>query len=508
MPSLPSASSFPSPVALYSTAEIRHLEEQASNLPLMQRAGKVAAVLAAKLCTNPAKPILILAGPGNNGGDAFEAARLLREAFFNVVLVFTGSEDKLPKDAKAAYSRFLLAGGTWQTEIPATTHCSLIIDGLFGIGLTRKIEEPYITLIRQANLLSKRDQCPLLALDSPSGLNAQTGRAPGITIKATHTVTFIGMKPGLLTADGPDCCGEISVASLDLDVTAMQTPSGWTITPQLFTAHLEPRVRNSHKGSFGNAGLLGGSESMTGALLLAARAALYLGGGRIYAALLDERAAHTDPLHPEIMFRAPKKLLESSLTALACGPGLESTPENKQLLSQAFLLDLPLVVDAGALNLLATEDELILKLLDRTSPTLMTPHPTEAARLLGIDTQAVQADRVGAALRLAKDYKAYVALKGCGTVIATPEQKWFINTSGNPGLATAGTGDVLTGILCALLAQGWTPCTALLAGVHLHGLAADKLVAGKIGPIGMTAGELLPVARHALNEWINLNSRA
>lgn len=491
------------PEPLYTNEAIRRIETAFSELPLMQRAGLAAADLAAELCADRGHPVLILAGPGNNGGDAFEVARLLNGRFFETCVVFPGDAARLPRDAAAAYRRFTDAGGTTRSDIPPTQRWSLIVDGLFGIGLTRDIAGQYAELIDQANALAERDTCPLLALDCPSGLDADTGCLHGATIRASHTITFIAAKPGLFTADGPDFCGEVSVASLDLDTSRFGEPSGRTITPHLFAGLLQPRRRNSHKGSFGNVGILGGSAGMVGAALLAARAALRLGGGRIYLGLIDERAPALDPLQPELMIRRPDRLLATDLTALACGPGMGNNGEVIALLETACHLDIPLVLDADALNRLAENPELHVAVTGRHAPTLLTPHPAEAARLLDCATGEIQRDRIGEACRLATRFNAYVALKGCGTVIATPKGDWFINTSGNPGLATAGSGDVLTGFVATLLAQGASARDALLAAVHLHGAAADHLVAAGIGPIGLSAGELIDAARSCLNTWTN-----
>ena len=489
------------PEPLYPTEAIRRIETAFSELPLMQRAGRAAADLAAAICADRSHPVLILAGPGNNGGDAFEVARLLSEGFFQTCVIFPGDAARLPRDAAAAYRRFAEAGGTTRNDIPPARRWSLIVDGLFGIGITRDIAGAYADLIDQANELAERDGCPLLALDCPSGLDADTGCLHGTTIRASHTITFIAAKPGLFTADGPDYCGKVSVAALDLDSDSVGAPSGRTITPHLFADLLQPRRRNSHKGSFGNVGILGGSAGMVGAALLAARAALRLGGGRIYLGLIDELAPAIDPLQPELMIRRPDRLLATDLTALACGPGMGNNGEVIALLEAACHLDIPLVLDADALNRLAENGELHVAVTARHAPTLLTPHPAEAARLLDCSIGEIQNDRIGAACQLATRFNACVALKGCGTIVATPEGDWFINTSGNPGLATAGSGDVLTGIVAALLAQGGSTRSALLAAVHVHGAAADRLVAGGTGPTGLSAGELIDAARHCLNDW-------
>ena len=490
----------------FRAVDLRRIEAAAVGQPLMQRAGLAAAELASAIVAECGSPLLILAGPGNNGGDAFVAAAVLRQRFFDVRVVFAGTADRLPPDAAAAHQRFVDAGGVTLAVIPAEPRWSLIVDGLFGIGLTRAVAEPYAGLIAQANALAARDACPLLALDCPSGLDADTGTLRGATIVASHTITFIGAKPGLLTADGPDYCGELTVATLGLDAKALGNDAGRTVGRDLFAAHLKPRARNSHKGTNGNAGILGGASTMVGGALLAARAALRLGSGRVYLSLLDERSPPFDAQQPELMLRAPQALLATPLTALACGPGLGTSHQACALIEAACQLKLPLLLDADALNLLAVEGELQLALATRDAPTLLTPHPAEAARLLDCSVAAVEADRLAAAVELASQYRAWVALKGCGTIIATPAGELYLNTTGNPGLATAGSGDVLSGIVTALLAQGWPPLDALLAGVHLHGAAADTLVAQGCGPLGLTAGELIDSARYCLNQWIYATS--
>ncbi len=490
------------PAPIYRTEDIRRIEAAASGLPLMQRAGRAAAELAAGICADRNAPILILAGPGNNGGDAFEAARLLRERFFDTCVVFAGEAGTLPADAAAAFRRFSDGGGQTSTAIPDGRRWSLIIDGLFGIGLKREISGLYASLIEQANTLARRDACPLLALDCPSGLDAETGKRMGATIRASHTITFITAKPGLFTADGPDCCGAVEIVALDLDAQNFDGQPGHCVTLDDFSGQLQPRKLNSHKGSFGSAGILGGTAGMVGAALLAARAALRLGSGRVYLGLIDDKAPPFDPVQPELMIRRPDRLLATDLSALACGPGMGNNGEVIDLITIACSLDVPLVLDADALNRIAENGELHVAVSARNAPTLLTPHPAEAARLLDCHTSDIQDDRLNAALELAARFDAYVALKGCGTVIATPDGKWFINTTGNPGLATAGSGDVLTGLVAALLAQGWPPLDALLAAVHLHGCAADRLVATGVGPIGLTAGELIDSARACFNEWI------
>jgi len=492
---------------LYRSASLRRIEAANAAEPLMQRAGAAAAAWAAELAIQRERPVLVLAGPGNNGGDAFEAARLLRERFFATCVVFASDPLRLPTDAAAAYKRFSDAGGTVTGEIPDNGRWSLIIDGLFGIGLERAPAENYADWITSANRLAARDACPLLALDCPSGLNADTGQAFDPCIRASHTITFIGAKPGLLTSEGPDHCGEIRVARLDLLPTPDVPADGHRVTLSDFAAHAGPRQLNSHKGSFGSAGVLGGAHSMVGAAFLAGRAALKMGAGRVYLGLLDPQPPACDLLQPELMLRRPQALFQADLTALACGPGLGDSLEATELLEAAIASELPLLLDADALNLVASEGNLQVALASRNNPAILTPHPAEAARLLESTTAEVQGDRIAAALEIAERYHCHVALKGCGTVIAAVDGRWWINSTGNPGMATAGMGDVLSGLIVALLAQGWPVDAALLAGVHLHGAAADRLVANGVGPIGLTAGEVIDAARRLFNDWTDSTIR-
>ncbi len=463
--------------------------------PLMERAGAAATAVALEMLTGSGD-VLVVAGPGNNGGDAFVVARLLAATGRLPLVVFTGAVDKLPADARAAYDAWVQAGGNVTSEIPVQPY-ALAIDGLFGIGLTRPLTGRHAELVAQINALD----CPVLALDAPSGIDAETGRVLGAAIRATRTATFIALKPGLLTLDGPDHCGQLSVHALAL---AYAETDGCCVDRSLFRAQLAPRARNSHKGSYGSAGIVGGAAGMAGAALLAGRAALQLGAGRVYVGM-QERVP-VDPVQPELMLRSADATFALA-TALAIGPGLGQSIAATELLRRAIASPLPLVVDADAINLLACHPVLQRQLAVRAAPTLLTPHPAEAARLMGVATDAVQADRVAAALALAAHYRAQVVLKGCGSVLADPSGAWAINTTGNAGLASAGSGDVLTGIAVALLAQGWPARAALLCAVHLHGAAADTLVAAGNGPVGLTAGELIFAARILLNAWIAANAR-
>ncbi|MDD5176398.1 MAG: NAD(P)H-hydrate dehydratase [Sterolibacterium sp.] len=458
---------------------------------LMERAGQAAATLALSLLAGSTRPPLIVAGPGNNGGDAFVVARILRQSGITPLVVFCGLVEKLPAEARAAHEAWIACGGTLHDDIPAGKR-DLVIDGLFGIGLARPLGGRHALLVERINALG----CPVLALDIPSGLDSETGRVLGIAVRAAHTATFIGLKPGLLTLDGPDHCGVVSVHDLGLDIDAID---GYSVSPALFSDQLQPRLKNSHKGSFGSVGILGGAPGMAGAALLAGRAAQKLGAGRVYVGMLERLAV--DPMQPELMLRKPDEIF-SLANCLAIGPGLGQSDAALKLLRSAIASTLPLLLDADALNLLAVHPVLARNLSRRPAPTLMTPHPAEAARMLGNDTATVQDDRITAALELAGRFQTATLLKGNGSVVALPDGRWFINSTGNPGLASAGTGDVLSGMLVALLAQGWPAEAALLAAVHLHGAAADACVASGNGPLGLSAGELITAARKLLNHWI------
>ncbi|MFY9329560.1 MAG: NAD(P)H-hydrate dehydratase [Georgfuchsia sp.] len=485
---------------LLQSATLREIEKTHANArpPLMERAGKAAAELALELQTGLAGPPLILAGPGNNGGDALVVARILKECGLDPAVVFLGHADKLPTDARKALERWS-AIGCCQSDIPAKKY-GLVVDGLFGIGLTRPLEEPWLSLILRINAYCG----PILAIDCPSGLNADTGTLNPIAVRATHTITFIANKPGLLTLNGPDHCGEITVADISLaNSVNSQRSAGRVNDVGLFADFLLPRQRNSHKGSFGSTAIIGGAPTMAGAALLAGSAALKLGAGRVFVGMLERIAV--DYGQPELMLKSPGEALKLA-TAIAIGPGLAQSDEAVNLLRSSIEAALPLVIDADALNLLAAHPIVARKVARRSVSTLLSPHPAEAARLLGCGIEAIQSDRVAYAVELAQRFHAYVVLKGCGSIIATPEGNWFINTTGNAGLATAGSGDVLTGFCVALLAQGWTAEAATLGATWLHGAAADSLVADGQGPIGITAGELIAPARQIFNRLCSTSS--
>jgi len=485
--------------AIYTVADIRAIESRHADAepPLMERAGAAAVPQTLTLLGQSGLPPLIVCGPGNNGGDGFVLARLLRERGIEPVVVFAGDETRLPVAAHGALDAYRAGGGKIVSEIPRREF-SLGVDALFGSGLQRAVEGSHAALIARINALG----CPLLALDVPSGLCADTGRVLGCAVKADHTATFIALKPGLLTLDGPDHCGEVMVHDLGLAAEDSVKAEGHVVTPALFASRLRPRPRNSHKGTLGSVGILGGAPGMAGATLLAGRAALKLGAGRVYIGLLDATALSVDTDQPELMLRRPEDILSTGMaTALVAGPGLGQSTEALELLRQAIAIELPLLLDADALNLIAAHPVLGNRLRKRTAATLITPHPLEAARLLGSDIGTVQADRLHTARALAEKFHAHTVLKGCGSIIAAPDGKWFINSSGNPGMAIAGMGDVLSGLAVSLLAQGWEAEVALLGAVHLHGAAADQLADAGVGPAGLTAGETIDAARRLFNTW-------
>lgn len=486
---------------IFRSAEIREIEGRAASGPnpprLMELAGRATAELARELAGDNAA-ILVVAGPGNNGGDALVAARHLRQWWFNVTVVFAGRAEKLSDDAAKARQEWLAAGGSVLDALPARRDWGLVIDGLFGIGLERDLGNPYLALVEAINGL----HCPVLSIDVPSGLAADTGRVRGAAVRAAHTITFIGLKPGLLTADGPEHCGQIHLRDLGLDAASIAAPSVWVIEERSVASWLPSRSRNSHKGLFGPVAILGGAPGMTGAALLAGRAALKLGAGLVYVGFIG-RAPGVDPQQPELMLRPADEVTGlAQLNCLVAGPGLGQSVDAAQHLESALKGALPLVLDADALNLVAGFPHLQKLLKSRQERTIATPHPAEAARLLGTDAAGIQGNRLAAAIDIARRLRVHVALKGAGTVCALPDGRSFINTSGNPGMASAGMGDVLSGVLGALLAQGLDAERALLLGVYLHGAAADEAVAKGLGPVGLTASEVIEKARQLLNRWV------
>lgn len=500
-------SSSPAPTALYPVSEIRAIEQSnlASLAPgtLMQRAGKAAAQLALHLLSASKNDagVLAIAGPGNNGGDALEAAHLLATEGVRVTVLLCADPARLPPDSQQALARARNSAVEF-AQVDAGTLINskpwnLVIDGLFGIGLARPITGDLRNLVEAVNALP----CPVLALDVPSGLDADTGSIIGddnAAVRATHTITLIADKPGLHTFHGRDHAGEVHVATLDIESNYFMPARAHLNSIEWFAEFLHRRPHSSHKGSFGDVIIVGGAHGMSGAPILAARAAAKCGAGRVFAAFVDEAPAY-DSVQPELMCRRAEEV-DFSSGVLVVGPGLSTSRYAHDILASALHTHSPLVLDADALNLIAAEPGLQHKLMLRNGKAVMTPHPLEAARLLQSSTREVQADRLYAAREIARRFNAIVVMKGSGSVIARSDGEVMINTTGNPALATAGTGDVLAGICGALVAQSFPIWNAALAATWLHGQAADILVNQGIGPIGMTASELIPTVRTLLNQ--------
>jgi hydroxyethylthiazole kinase-like uncharacterized protein yjeF len=494
--------------ALFSVAQIRAIETAAlAEYPpstLMQRAGHAVAQRALAMLGNTPQPqVLIFAGPGNNGGDALVAATALADASVKITIVLFANPEQLPTDAASAYQTAVNAGLSIMVlpqldtlDSLHNTSWSLAIDGLFGIGLSRPPQALLLSAIHCLNTLP----CPILAIDVPSGLNADTGALCGDSaVQADCTLSFLADKVGLHTGYALDYSGEILVDALQLDPSAFEPPFAHKNHLCLFRHALPQRRHSSHKGSFGKLHILGGASGMGGAVLLAARMGLMAGAGRVYAGFLNQ-APSFDFMHPEVMCRSAEHL-DWSEGAAVVGPGLGMTSEAQGELARALESSLSLVLDADALNLIAANPSLQKKLIERSAPSLLTPHPLEAARLLNTTVQTVQSDRVHSALALAREYQACVILKGSGSIIATASGKLIINNTGNPSLASPGTGDVLAGLCGALLAQGMPTWEAALAAVYCHGAAADVLLSQGSGPAGLTASELMPIIRTLINRY-------
>lgn len=487
----------PALAPVYRTAELRAIEARHAGAGLMERAGAAARDVALAMLKERPGPVVVLAGPGNNGGDGLVLARLLRAGFHDVTVVFAGDAAQLPPDAAAAHAAFIAAGGTTVTEVPRARP-ALIVDALFGLGFSRPLPESCQALVRWANA----QPAPTLSLDIPTGLRADTGIATAPAIRADATATFIGLKPGLLTAEGPDLAGTVSVHALDLDPAdraqghLLAWPALSVALPEVFLR----RLRAAHKGTFGTLGIVGGAAGMTGAAILAGRAAIRIGAGKVRIAFLADAPPAFDPATPELMCGSARALLATEVNAWVAGCGLGTAEPARDALARTIGCDVPLILDADALNILGADHSLRSMVRSRDAATIATPHPAEAARLLGTSVADVQHDRIEAAFAIARELRAHVVLKGAGSVLVHPDQGWDINGTGNPALAFAGSGDVLAGMLGACIVQHRDARFASRLAVCLHGAAADALVARGIGPIGVSAAELIDEARALLNE--------
>ena len=457
--------------------ELQNLEMRAANQlgadTLMKRAGAAAAELIMKRLEDAGveqRRVTLLVGPGNNGGDALACACELREkgAVVNVVL--------------AQLERWTQAGGTTYDDPYMTEKADCVVDGLFGTGLAKPITGDYLDAVLWFN----ERQALKVSLDIPSGLNPVTGHWTGSYpgCSADVTITFLCVKSGLYMCEGADAAGEIVLNELDVSVPLSPLS---VIGTDEFPRVLRPRVKNSHKGDYGSVAVIGGTDGMIGASILAARAALISGAGRVTLECRAEHAPHVDMVYPEIMF-ATKPVNLEDFDAIVLGCGLGTSAEAKARVIEALNCQKPLILDADALNIIAADIKLQDMVLARRAPTVLTPHPGEAARLLRRDTAGVTADRVAACRELAVQTGAIVVLKGAGTVISMRSSRTWINPTGSPMLATGGSGDVLAGMIGAMFAQGYDMVESVLAAVYFHGLSAEGLEAG------FTAGEIAPNA--------------
>lgn len=470
---------------LYSVQMLRAIESRAEieGVDLMGRAALATADwIAARYLVG--RTIWVAAGVGNNGGDALFAAKLLQERGFRVTTIVMNppKSDATIRALKECEQLGVpcisdFSTLTHQTEIP-----DLIVDGLLGIGVKPTLNPDLCELIDYLNNLG----APILALDIPSGLDAQTGCALfGSVIYATDTLTFLGQKAGLWMADGADVAGSVHLADLSCHSEEPVTSSGFLNLDHRAVFRQLARPRNSHKGRFGSVAVVGGHQSMLGAALLAGRAALAAGAGKVWLNVLDERLA-VDVMAPELMIRTAHTDLGAA-SALAIGPGLGQDAAAQAAFDFALYFAKPMVIDADALNLMSADFGFAKKVVELSGLTVLTPHPTEAARLLACSTTEVQANRVDAALNLARRFGAVVVLKGAGTVIANPSGEYRVNTTGGNALAVAGQGDVLSGLIAALLALGISPFEAACFGVYVHGLVGDGYETEMGGGIGLSA---------------------
>ncbi len=486
--------------------EVRAVEaraRQAGAASLMERAGAATAGAARRLATDTGAAILVVAGPGNNGGDAWVAASHLAQAFHRVVVLDAmGKAPKAP-EARAAAEQLKSRGGTVVRAWPDALAPALIVDGLLGLGLDRDVDAALRTIVARINASG----VPVLAIDVPSGLDSGTGIARGSVVRATRTLTFLAHKIGLHMADGLDCRGELELDDLGAGAEVEREARGWLLDDAVAAPWLAPRARNSHKGTYGTLAIIGGNRGMVGAALLAGRAGLLGGAGKVRVGLLTTDPVAVDAMQPELMLSSVDDALEADV--IVAGPGAGRSPSatsasmfERTVLPALFASHKPLVIDADALNAIALNDTLRHALIaKRKGPTLLTPHPAEAARLLGRQTAEVQQHRLASALELAQRFHAHVVLKGAGSLCAFPDGGWSVNTTGNPGLASGGSGDVLAGLIGAMLAQGLSPERALQYAVCLHGAAADACVARGAGPAGLTASEVAVEARRVMNAW-------
>jgi len=487
------------PQEIYSIEGVRQIDRNAidaagiSGYALMTSAAETA-LAKARAAFPAARRWQVICGGGNNGGDGYVLARLAKEHGLTVTVVSPATSDRLRGDARTAFDDFLAAGGefeSWQGALDGDAE--LLIDGLLGSGLERALEGNFAAVVTAMN----QHPAPILALDIPSGLNGDSGAVMGVAVQAHTTVTFVGLKSGLFLADGPQQVGNLSFADLGIPSSCRNkvAPSLRRMNRAGLRKALPRRARAAHKGDFGHVVLVGGGPGMPGAIGLAGEAALRAGAGRVSIATHPAHAASIVAGRPELMCHAtetPNDLerLLTDATVVVLGPGLGKSEWAVSLFNTLIGGGPPLVLDADALNLLAANPQ-------QRQDWILTPHPGEAARLLGTQSADIQADRLAAAVGLRQRFGGTVVLKGAGTLIPVANGPAWVCTAGNPGMAAPGMGDVLTGIIAALWAQGLEQEEAAVIGVEVHARAGDE--AAMSGERGLLAGDLVKKIR----AWVN-----
>jgi len=484
---------------VYTPAQVRELDRRAieeHGIPgydLMCRAGQAAFDAGLARFTN-ARHWLIMCGAGNNAGDGYVIARLAMAAGCEVTVAAVTDPLRLKGDARKAFEDFRAAGGVTQSYDPVNCPSGdLLVDAMLGTGLERDLEGPYLEAVRGANESAKQ----VLAIDVPTGINSETGLVMGDAVSADLTVTFVGLKTGLFLGDGPDHCGEVLFNDIGVpaQLAADLLPGFRIYTEADFREQLPRRPRNAHKGMFGHVLVVGGNTGMGGAVRLAGEAALRSGAGLVTVATRAANVPVVTGGRPELMVQAVEDTgeldaLVDAASVIALGPGLGTDDWARHCFERLAETDKPKVLDADALNLLAGTDL-------RRNDWVLTPHPGEAARLLGTTTAEVQADRLGAAHELQSRYGGAVVLKGHCTLISGAQAVPLLVREGNPGMSTAGMGDVLTGITASMLAQCRGLQLPAAAAVYAHAKAGDE--AAKDGERGLTASDVLEQLRVSVN---------
>ena len=489
---------------LRTAAEIREIERLAiaeGGLPgaeLMDRAG-TGAFRALVRCWPGVRRVTVVCGAGNNGGDGFVIARRAREAGFEVRALGVGDPDRLGRDA-AAMLDAMRGAGIDLKPFSASALEGVVVDALFGTGLSRPVAGAPAAAIEAMNAAG----APILSVDVPSGIDADTGCVLGVAVRASLTLTFIAPKRGLFTGAGPDHCGRLEHDTLGVPPSLVdRVPGGAArIDYDTLPEHpcLGPRPRGAHKGNHGHVLVVGGELGFAGAVRLAGEAAARVGAGLVSVATREAHAATVSAMRPEIMSRGVEdesgfEALAERATVVVVGPGLGLGSWGERMFASALRHEGGfLVVDADGLNHLAAAG--------RTPPRrehwVLTPHPGEAARLLGISSREVQADRFAAAAAIRERYGGVCVLKGAGTIVdAGLRHRVGVCVNGNPGMGTGGTGDVLTGVIAGLGAQGASPADAAAFGVCIHGKAGDR--AARAGERGLLAGDLVAELRGLVN---------